>query len=44
MHMICSAMSDAMHGVYKDHSCDETVVQVTICGVAITQMHPHEAL
>ena len=35
---------DAMHGIYKNHSCDETVVQATARGVAILQMHPNEAL
>ena len=44
MHMICGEMSDAMHGLYNDHSCDETMAQITICGVIVSQMHPHKAL
>ena len=44
MHIICGAMSDAMHGVYKDHSCDETTVQATTYGGVVSHMHRDKAL
>ena len=44
MHMICGATSNAMHGLYKDYSFDETMVQITVCGAVVSQMYPHEAL
>lgn len=42
--MICGATSDAMHGVYRDHSYDEAVVQATAYGVVVLQMHLDKAL
>ena len=42
--MICGAMFDAMHQVYKDHYCDETTVQATAYGVVVSHMHRDKAL
>ena len=42
--MICGATSDAINGIYKDHSCDETVVQATPYGVVVLQMNLDKAL
>ena len=42
--MICSATPDAMHGIYRDHLSDKTMVQVLGCGVVVQQMHPNGEL